>query len=88
MKSLTAGLLNWGSKKGEEAATGLFSVLRDQPVAVVAIIGERRSGKSLLANALAREGLFPLEAKTYGLLLSSGAIPFDAKFGLTDRFLS
>merc|ERR1719313_2561817 len=77
MKSLTAGLLNLRSKKGEEAATGLFSVLRDQPVAVVAIIGERRSGKSLLANALAREGLFPLEAKTYGLLLASGAIPFD-----------
>eukprot|EP00397_Hematodinium_sp_SG-2012_P006087 GEMP01006114.1.p1 GENE.GEMP01006114.1~~GEMP01006114.1.p1 ORF type:complete len:1096 (+),score=271.58 GEMP01006114.1:59-3346(+) len=60
-----------GDARRTPAATELFVSLKDVPTSVVAVLGERGSGKSLLCNLICREPMFPLEARTYGLCFAS-----------------
>ena len=53
----------------------LFNRLREAQLAVVGIIGERGSGKSLIANLMCRQSVFPLEQHAYGLVV--GGVPLE-----------
>ena len=53
----------------------LFNRLRETQLAVVGVIGERGSGKSLLANLMCRQSVFPLEQHAYGLVV--GGVPLE-----------
>ena len=55
-------------------ASELFANLKNVPTSCVCVLGERGSGKSLLANLVCREPIFPLEGHGFGITYAATPI--------------
>ena len=71
----TGGGGNTGSNNiRTNKAAELFANLKNVPTSCVTVLGERGSGKSLLANLVCREPIFPLEGHGFGITYAATPI--------------